>query len=136
MGAGQALLLIPLALLLQRWVQILSLGHHTARGLGIGLRRSNILILLLAAALTAGGTLLIGPLSFVGLIAPQLARFSGAYRFRSQCLVAALFGALLMIFADWLGRNIAWPWPISAGLLSALIGAPWFLWLLLRVEKR
>ncbi|MBN7124470.1 Fe(3+)-hydroxamate ABC transporter permease FhuB [Erwinia billingiae] len=135
-GAGQALLLIPLALLLQRWVQILSLGHHTARGLGIGLRRSNILILLLAAALTAGGTLLIGPLSFVGLIAPQLARFSGAYRFRSQCLVAALFGALLMIFADWLGRNIAWPWPISAGLLSALIGAPWFLWLLLRVEKR
>ncbi|MGC6386883.1 Fe(3+)-hydroxamate ABC transporter permease FhuB [Ewingella sp. S1.OA.A_B6] len=131
-GAGQALLLIPLALLLQRWVQLLGLGHPTARAVGIGLRRSNMLILLLAAALTAGGTLLIGPLSFVGLIAPQLARYSGAYRFRSQCLVAALFGALLMVIADWLGRNIAWPWPVSAGLLCALIGAPWFLWLLIR----
>ena len=131
-GAGQALVLIPLALLLQRWVQLLSLGHPTARALGIGLRRSNMLILLLAAALTAGGTLLIGPLSFVGLIAPQLARYSGAIRFRAQCLVAALFGALLMVIADWLGRNIAWPWPVSAGLLCALIGAPWFLWLLMK----
>jgi len=129
---GQALLLIPLALLLQRWVTLLSLGHTTARTLGVGLRRSNIVILLLAAALTAGGTLLIGPLSFVGLIAPQLARYSGAYRFRAQCGVSALLGGLLMVIADWLGRNMAWPWPISAGLLSALIGAPWFLYLLMK----
>ncbi|OVZ80477.1 Fe(3+)-hydroxamate ABC transporter permease FhuB [Yersinia kristensenii] len=127
---GQALLLIPLALLLQRWVTLLSLGQATARTLGVGLRRSNMLILLLAAALTAAGTLLIGPLSFIGLIAPQLARYSGAYHFRSQCLLSALFGGLLMVIADWLGRNLAWPWPISAGLLSALIGAPWFLYLL------
>ncbi|KQN42951.1 ABC transporter permease [Serratia sp. Leaf50] len=134
-GATQALLLIPLALLLQRWVTLLSLGHQTARALGAGLRRSNMLILLLAAALTAGGTLLIGPLSFVGLIAPQLARYSGAYRFVQQCLVAALYGALLMVIADWLGRNIAWPWPVSAGLLCALIGAPWFLWLLIKSGK-
>lgn len=131
-GAAQALVLIPLALLLQRWVQLLSLGQPTARALGVGLRRSNMLILLLAAALTAGGTLLIGPLSFVGLIAPQLARYSGASRFRAQCLVAALYGALLMVTADWLGRNIAWPWPVSAGLLCALTGAPWFLWLLMK----
>ncbi|WP_410015445.1 Fe(3+)-hydroxamate ABC transporter permease FhuB [Sodalis sp. C49] len=134
-GAAQALLLIPLALLLQRWVTLLSLGHQTTRALGAGLRRSNMLILLLAAALTAGGTLLIGPLSFVGLIAPQLARYSGAYRFVRQCLVAALYGALLMVLADWLGRNIAWPWPVSAGLLCALIGAPWFLWLLIKSGK-
>lgn len=131
-GAAQALVLIPLALLLHRWVQLLSLGHTTARAMGVGLRRSNMLILLLAAALTAGGTLLIGPLSFVGLIAPQLARYSGAFHFRSQCLVAALYGGLLMVTADWLGRNIAWPWPVSAGLLCALIGAPWFLWLLMK----
>jgi len=134
-GAAQALLLIPLALLLQRWITLLSLGHQTTRALGAGLRRSNMLILLLAAALTAGGTLLIGPLSFVGLIAPQLARYSGAYRFQPQCLVAALYGALLMVIADWLGRNIAWPWPVSAGLLCALIGAPWFLWLLIKSGK-
>ena len=131
-GAGQALMLIPLALLLQRRITLLSLGQQTTRALGAGVRRSNMLILLLAAALTAGGTLLIGPLSFVGLIAPQLARYSGANRFRAQCLLAALYGGLLMVIADWLGRNIAWPWPVSAGMLCALLGGPWFLWGLVR----
>ncbi|MBF7981303.1 MULTISPECIES: Fe(3+)-hydroxamate ABC transporter permease FhuB [Rahnella] len=131
-GAGQALVLIPLALLLQRRITLLSLGQQTTRALGAGVRRSNMLILLPAAALTAGGTLLIGPLSFVGLIAPQLARYSGANRFRAQCLLAALYGGLLMVIADWLGRNIAWPWPVSAGMLCALLGGPWFLWGLVR----
>lgn len=87
---------------------------------------------LLAAALTAGGTLLIGPLSFVGLIAPQLARYNGARSVSAQIGLAALPGATLMVLADWLGRNIAWPWPVSAGILCSLIGAPWFLWQLRR----
>lgn len=121
-------ILFPLTLLLQRWLTLLTLGQSTARSLGMALQRSHLLILLLAAALTAAGTLLVGPLSFVGLIAPQLAWSLGARHLRRQLIMAALTGALLMVLADWLGRNIAWPWPVSAGLLSAFIGAPWFLW--------
>lgn len=121
-------ILFPLTLLLQRWLTLLTLGQSTARSLGMALQRSHLLILVLAAALTAAGTLLVGPLSFVGLIAPQLAWSLGARHLRRQLIMAALLGALLMVLADWLGRNIAWPWPVSAGLLSAFIGAPWFLW--------
>jgi ABC-type Fe3+-siderophore transport system permease subunit len=125
-------ILFPLALLLQRWLTLLTLGQMTARSLGMALQRSHLIVLLLAAALTAAGTLLVGPLSFVGLIAPQLAWSLGARHLRLQLITAALVGALLMVLADWLGRNIAWPWPVSAGLLSAFIGAPWFLWRLRR----
>lgn len=129
LSAGVTLaVLFPLTLLLQRWLTLLTLGQSTARSLGMALTRSHLLILLLAAALTAAGTLLVGPLSFVGLIAPQLAWALGARALRRQLVMAALVGALLMVLADWLGRNIAWPWPVSAGLLSAFIGAPWFLW--------
>ena len=122
------LILFPLTLLLQRWLTLLGLGRDTARSLGLGLQHSNLLILLLTALLTAAGTLLVGPLSFVGLIAPQLARTPGARNLHQQLLLAALTGGWLLVLADWLGRNIAWPWPLSAGLLTAFIGAPWFLW--------
>lgn len=50
----------------------------------------------------------------------------------TRLLASALIGALLLVFADWIGRNLAYPWPMSAGLLSALIGGGWFLWLLYR----
>lgn len=133
-GLVQALLLIPLALLLRRVLQLLGLGAATARTLGVNLRQGTLLILLLAAALTAAGTLLVGPISFVGLMAPQLARYSGARSVAEQTGLAALLGATLMVLADWLGRNIAWPWPVSTGIVCALLGAPWFLWLLRRVQ--
>ncbi|MBS0881580.1 iron chelate uptake ABC transporter family permease subunit [Pantoea sp. JGM49] len=58
----------------------------------------------------------------------------GANLLSHQLCAAALMGGLLMVLADWLGRNIAWPWPISAGLLTAFIGAPWFLWQLRRTS--
>lgn len=129
-----AMVLCPLALMMQRWLTLLGLGQPTAQSLGITLRRTNLLILLLTALLTAAGTLLVGPLSFIGLLAPQCARALGAHLLRHQLCAAALMGGLLMVLADWLGRNIAWPWPISAGLLTAFIGAPWFLWQLRRTS--
>lgn len=115
---------------------LLGLGQLTAQSLGISLRRSHIVILLLTALLTAAGTLLVGPLSFIGLLAPQCARALGANALRQQLITAGLIGGLLMVVADWLGRNVAWPWPVSAGLLTAFIGAPWFLWQWRRTSSR
>ena len=128
--------LCPLALLMQRWLQLLGLGQLTAQSLGIHLFRTNLLVLLLISLLTAAGTLLVGPLSFIGLLAPQCARSLGARALRHQLCAAALIGGTLMVLADWLGRNIAWPWPVSAGLLTAFIGAPWFLWHFSRTVSR
>lgn len=131
-----AVVLCPLALLMQRWLQLLGLGQLTAQSLGIHLSRTNLLVLLLISLLTAAGTLLVGPLSFIGLLAPQCARSLGVRALRHQLCAAALIGGTLMVLADWLGRNIAWHWPVSAGLLTAFIGAPWFLWQFSRTVSR
>ncbi|EXU76203.1 Fe(3+)-hydroxamate ABC transporter permease FhuB [Erwinia mallotivora] len=131
-----AVVLCPLALLMQRWLQLLGLGQLTAQSLGIHLSRTNLLVLLLISLLTAAGTLLVGPLSFIGLLAPQCARSLGVRALRHQLCAAAPIGGTLMVLADWLGRNIAWPWPVSAGLLTAFIGAPWFLWQFSRTVSR
>ncbi|MBL0953022.1 MAG: iron chelate uptake ABC transporter family permease subunit, partial [Pseudomonas sp.] len=127
-----AVLLGAAALLLARPLDLLGLGNGTAAALGLRLRLSHLAILLLAALLTAAATLMVGPLSFVGLIAPHIARHLGVRRALPQLLLSAGAGALIMLLADWLGRNLAYPWPVSAGLLAAFIGCPYFLWLMQR----
>lgn len=125
-----ALLLIALAPLCRRWLMILPLGSVTARALGIALAPSRLAILLLAATMTAAATLTVGPLSFVGLMAPHMARMLGFRRAIPQLFIAAILGGLLMVFADWCGRMLLFPNQIPAGLLATFIGAPYFVYLL------
>lgn len=128
-------LMIGVSLLLARPLDLLTLGNGTATALGLRLRLSHLAMLLTAAVLTATATIIVGPLSFVGLIGPHIARHLGVRRAAPQLLLSAVAGALIMVVADWLGRNIAYPWPVSAGLLAAFIGCPYFLWLMHR-ERR
>ena len=134
-GVVVATVMIGVSLLLARPLDLLSLGNGTATALGLKLRLSHLAILLSAAVLTATATIIVGPLSFVGLIGPHIARHLGVRRAAPQLLLSALAGALIMVVADWLGRNIAYPWPVSAGLLAAFIGCPYFLWLMHRERK-
>ncbi|EOB3108227.1 Fe(3+)-hydroxamate ABC transporter permease FhuB [Yersinia enterocolitica] len=125
-----ALVLIALAPLCRRWLMILPLGSVTARALGVALAPSRLAILLLAAIMTAAATLTVGPLSFVGLMAPHMARMLGFRRAIPQLFIAAILGGLLMVFADWCGRMLLFPNQIPAGLLATFIGAPYFVYLL------
>jgi len=125
-----AALLIALAPLCRRWLSILPLGSATARSVGIALTPVRVVILLLAATLTAMATLTVGPLSFIGLMAPHMARMLGFRRVLPQMVIAALLGGLLMVFADWCGRMVMFPYQIPAGLLATFIGAPYFVYLL------
>lgn len=120
------------ASLCARWLDILPLGVPVTDALGLNSRRARFAVLLLSAMLTAGATIVIGPLSFVGLLAPHLARLLGFPRARAQMLVAALIGALFMVVADWFGRNLIFPQQMPAGILAMLIGGPYLLWLLRR----
>ncbi|ALL39777.1 Fe(3+)-hydroxamate ABC transporter permease FhuB [Serratia marcescens] len=122
--------LMVLAPLCRRWLTILPLGGATARSVGIALTPARLTILLLAATMTAMATLTVGPLSFVGLMAPHMARMLGFRRALSQMVIAALLGGLLMVFADWCGRMLLFPYQIPAGLLATFIGAPYFVYLL------
>ncbi|MDJ0088981.1 Fe(3+)-hydroxamate ABC transporter permease FhuB [Pantoea allii] len=127
-----AVVLVSLAPLASRWLTLLPLGSATARSAGMALTASRLALLLLAAALTACATLTIGPLSFVGLMAPHMARMLGFRRALPQLLLSGLLGAGLMVVADWCGRMVAFPNQIPAGLMATFLGAPYFIWLLRR----
>lgn len=130
-----AALVIPAAFFARRWLDLLPLGDGTALALGLPASLSRGILLMVAAVMTAASTLIVGPLSFVGLMAPHVAREIGLSRALPQMAGAAVAGAGLMVAADWAGRMVAFPYQMPAGLVSALIGAP-FLMLLLRRSGR
>ncbi len=130
-----AAVVVAAAPLTARWLDILPLGETTARGLGLRLERTRAILLALTALATAMATLVIGPLSFVGLMAPHLARMLGLRRAVPQLLAAAILGALILVAADWAGRTLIFPWQVPAGLLAAFIGGPYFMLLMWRGKQ-
>ncbi|SMH62934.1 Fe(3+)-hydroxamate ABC transporter permease FhuB [Azospirillum agricola] len=134
--AGAAVLLLAGLPLASKWLEILPLGTVTARSVGLPVRRCRILLVLLAGLLTAAAALFVGPLSFVGLIAPHLARLVGLGRPLEQGSGAVLIGASLMVVSDWLARTVAFPYQLPLGLFAALLAGPYLIWLLGRPDAR
>ena len=89
-----------------------------------------LVLLALVALMSAVATLAVGPLSFIGLMTLHLARRSGAVSPEKQLPVAALYGAALMLVADWLGRYLIFPYELGAGVIASLLGGGFFLLLL------
>lgn len=129
---GVAVALIAATPLMARWLDILPLGDSSALALGVDVGRARLIVMLMAATLTAAATLIVGPLSFVGLMAPHMARLIGLQRALPRVIGAALIGGLIMTFADWAGRFIIYPYQMPAGLLATMIGGPYLMWLLRR----
>jgi len=121
-----------IALSLNRWIELIGLGEVTANSIGMNATVVRLVLLLLVAALTTLCTIVIGPLSFIGLLAPHMARSLHQYRATPQMLTAALLGATIMVLADWIGRTLWFPWQFPAGLLASLIGGGYFLYLMRR----
>ena len=128
-----AFLLFFASLLFSRWLDLLALQAPTAQALGLNLAQTRLVLIAFSALLTALASLVIGPLSFIGLLVPQIAVFLGATRAKGQLALAATLGAILMVLADWLGRQIMFPYELPAGLLATLIGGGYFLWLIRRM---
>ncbi len=129
------IVLLAIVPLCRRWMTILPLGGDTARAVGVALTPTRIALLLLAACLTATATMTIGPLSFVGLMAPHIARMMGFRRTLPHIVISALTGGAIPVFADWCGRMVLFPYQIPAGLLSTFIGAPYFIYLLRKQSR-
>lgn len=130
------LILIPAAWLLARALDLLGLGDDVARGLGLRLEQMRLAILLTAVGLAASVVATVGTISFVGLIAPHMARLLSGNRHARLIPLSAILGAIVVVFADTTGRTILAPKEIPSGLVTALIGAPYFLWLLWHSRKR
>ncbi|WP_439622578.1 Fe(3+)-hydroxamate ABC transporter permease FhuB [Shinella sp.] len=121
---------LAIGALLRRWLEILPLGETVALSQGVSLRSATAILLLLSAVLTAAATILVGPLSFAGLMGPHLARLAGFQRPATHLFASALVGGAILLGAEWLGRNIIFPYQIPAGLLATVVGGPFLLLLI------
>lgn len=125
--AAAAMLALASLPLLSRWLALLPLGMAVPRALGMSLQKSRGFLIAFASVLIGLSVLVIGPLSFVGLMAPHMARMLGFRRPLAEIASASLIGCCLMIVADWVGRNLLFPDQIPAGLIATLIAAPYML---------
>ncbi|GHG11437.1 iron ABC transporter permease [Deinococcus piscis] len=130
-----ALTLLPAAWLLSRRLDLLALGENMALALGHRVTLGRYGTLLVAVGLAASAVTLCGVLGFVGLVAPHLARLLAGSLHGRTLPVSALLGAGLVLAADTLGRVLSPPLEVPAGLITTLLGAPYFLYLLQRTAR-
>lgn len=128
------IVLIPFALLKSSVLDVLNLGDQTAVSLGADLEKERRILLAVAVGLAAASVSVSGGIGFVGLIAPHITRQLIGSRHRYVIPVSALIGALLVLSADTIGRIIMQPSEIPAGVVVAVIGAPYFLYLLAKLN--
>lgn len=119
LGIVGALMVLPAL----RWLDILPLGNATGRALGMPLARARIVIILAMALLTVAATLLVGPITFVGLAAPQIARVIGLRSVGTHLVGSTVLGGSVIVASDLVGRQLFTPYELPAGLLAILIGA-------------
>ncbi|RKP47950.1 iron ABC transporter permease [Cohnella endophytica] len=136
------LALLPFILILLSYVfykaltiNVLSLGNALATGLGASINREQLLLLAAAVGLAGSCVAVSGSIGFVGLIAPHLARRLVGRRHQILLPATALSGALLVLVADTLARWALQPTEIPTGIVVAVIGAPYFLYLLVRSKN-
>lgn len=118
-----------------RDLDVIQIDDNTPRILGVNVVRHRVILVLIALILVTVTTVTIGVIAFVGLVAPHVARLIIGARHVLLLPLASLTGAILVVCADALGRTILAPGQIPAGLATAMIGCPYFLWLLIRMRK-
>lgn len=126
------MILVPLALLWARELNPLNLGDDVARGLGSAVEWQRGFLLLISVALSGASVATAGTIGFVGLMAPHLARQLVGTSHEGLVPTAALTGGLLVVAADLLGRSLFAPIELPCGIVTAAVGAPYFLYLLYR----
>mgnify|MGYP005973525797 FL=1 len=127
MAAGFAV-----ALMLGQKLNILTLGDEVATGLGMRVERTRFLLLAVAALLAASAVSVAGLLGFVGLIAPHIVRIVIGSDNRFLIPASALFGGIMVVGCDTVGRMAMDPSELPVGVIMSLLGPPFFLWLLRR----
>ncbi|MDQ0298275.1 iron complex transport system permease protein [Salibacterium salarium] len=125
-------LLTPFALVFSKSLNAQQFGDDTAEGLGVRMQRDRFTLLFISVVLAGTAVAVVGAIGFVGLIAPHIARVLVGRTFGGLITASALVGALLLFAADVTARTIFYPIDVPAGVFTAGVGAPFFLYLLYR----
>jgi len=126
---------LPVLLSARRELDLLAFDDDTPRVLGVRIAPARLGLLAASVVLTAAAVSAVGVIGFVGLVAPHAARALVGARHSAVLPVAALLGGILVCVADTLGRTVIAPAQLPAGLLTAVVGAPYFVWLLWRSRR-
>jgi iron complex transport system permease protein len=127
---------VPMALILARHLNALNLGDDVAKSLGSQVEWQRGLLVLVGVALAGAGVATAGNIGFIGLIAPHLGRQLVGATHEALIPTSALLGGMIVVMADLLGRTLFAPIEIPCGVVTAAIGAPYFLYLLIRNRKK
>lgn len=133
---GWLLVFLPIAFLMARSLNTLGLGDDTAKGLGLNVERQRAALLLVSVALAAAAVAVSGTIGFVGLVAPHVTRRLVGPSHEGLLPVSALFGGALLVLADLIGRWVIAPSELPIGIVTAMIGAPYFMVLLYRSRNK
>jgi len=125
-------LLLLVAFSLSRWLTLISAGREMASSRGLNGSVAFVLLLCLVALLVAFVTANMGPVAFIGLLAPHMAAMLGAKIVKQQLIVSSLLGAFLVQSSDWLGQIVVYPAQLAAGILVSIIGGSYFIFLLIQ----
>lgn len=127
-------LLIGPAIYLTRSLDALTFGDEVAASLGLSVKSTRVWALIVGVAISTAGVAIVGTIGFVGLVAPHIARRLVGFRHLPLLLVSGLLGGLLLVTADFIGRIAIAPKDIPSGLIVALIGTPYLLYLLKKMK--
>jgi len=134
---GYALvLLVPLAMWLSSRLRSLQLGDDVAGSLGVRSEVSRVLLIVVGSALAAAAVAAAGPIGFVALIVPHIARMLVGSFTAGVLLVTGILGGIVVLLADVVAQNAFAPITVPAGVVTAAIGAPYFMFLLYRSHHR
>ncbi|WP_438447004.1 FecCD family ABC transporter permease [Gorillibacterium sp. sgz5001074] len=125
-------ILLPVTLLQARHMNALQLGEEVATGVGSRVQRKQLVLIVLSVALAGAAVAIGGAIGFIGLMAPHIARKLVGPGFGGMVGVSACIGALILLAADLVARTLLAPLDLPAGIFTAAIGAPFFIYLLYR----
>ena len=133
--AGWLLILLPLAFVSARSLNALNLGDEIAQGFGVRVERQRAVLLVISVGLASAAVAIAGTIGFVGLVAPHITRRLVGPAHEGMLPITALFGGALLVLADLISRWVLAPSELPIGIITALIGAPYFLFLLVKYQK-
>lgn len=125
-----------IALFRTRHLNVQELGDEVGRGLGSAIQKERLILLILSTSLAGGAVAFAGGIGFVGLMAPHMARRLVGSAYGVLIPASALIGALIVLLADLAARTLFAPLEVPAGVFTAAIGAPYFIYLLFRQRHR
>jgi len=129
------LVLVPIGWWLGRRVDLLAFRDESSQGLGLSIRSTRVIVGLISVLLASVAASIVGAIGFIGLLAPHVARMLSGPSHRRAMPLSMLFGGALLVGADLLGRILIAPKELPSGIVVALLGAPYLLYLMIRAAK-